>query len=316
MNNDRLKNTLVQTLNKELSGLRTSPLQRETMLQNALGGYRMKRKLTTGWVIALALLLFTATAFALVSHGLTWYYNNRLTAYREYESEKHAAIMENLMTDVPQTPVEDPEILVSVTETSWLPQQHILVVSIAASPKNPDAVELHPKWNLDADGSYVGKENLALYADDEEARGEHWLWTAKGFGPIDQMVAPGKQLLLFEADSVYFGAVELTGDMSSMDSYLAEDGTVCTVLEIHLEDYFDPSYADSVQQQIESDPGTGSYLLQRLRQVEYFRQALEEDEDGVITLTIPYTVTPYSENDEELYMGGRSGEMQFELKIR
>ena len=61
-----MKDLFQQTLNAELSGLRTSSLQRDQLYQNAVGGYKVKRKLTVGWVFALVLMLFTVTAVAAV----------------------------------------------------------------------------------------------------------------------------------------------------------------------------------------------------------------------------------------------------------
>lgn len=55
-----------QQLNAELSGLRTSSLQRDRLYQNAVGGYKVRRKLTVGWVFALVMMLFTVTAVAAV----------------------------------------------------------------------------------------------------------------------------------------------------------------------------------------------------------------------------------------------------------
>lgn len=270
----------------------------------------------TVMVFALVTALLCTTAFALVSQGLEWYYSNRFTAYQKYEPEKHNAIMKNLQTEVPQTPANDPEINISVTETSWSPEQNVLVVSIVASPIDPESTELHPMGNLDQDGSYVSKDDLALYAGDEEARAEHWLWTEDGHGPVNEMVAPGKQLLLLDADAIYLDDIHLLGDMSSTDAYVTEEGAVHTVLEIRMGDYFDPDFAEIIQQQIASSPDSAEYLTRRLAEVERFRQIIAEDEDGVVTLTIPYTVTAYTEDDELLYNGGRNGELHFDLKIR
>lgn len=66
MKDKQMKDLFQQTLNAELSGLRTSSLQRDQLYQNAVGGYKVKRKLTVGWVFALVLMLFTVTAVAAV----------------------------------------------------------------------------------------------------------------------------------------------------------------------------------------------------------------------------------------------------------
>lgn len=278
---------------------------------------RMKRMaFRTIAVFALVIAALCTTAFALVSQGLEWYYSNRFTAYQEYEPEKHNAIMEHLQTEVKQAPVNDPEISILIEETSWAPEQKILVISAVAAPANPETAELHPMWNLDADGAYVSKEHLGLYADDEEVRGEHWLWTASGYGPVKEMTAPGKALLLLDTGSICLDDIRLLGDMSSVDAYVTEEGAVHTVIEVRLEDFFDPAYADKVQAQIDSAPDSAEFWRSRLAEVERVRQIISEDEDGVLTLTLPYTVTAYSDDDEQLYHGGRQGEVHFEVKLR
>lgn len=267
-------------------------------------------------VIAVISVLLFSTAIALVSQGLEWYYSNRFTAYQQYEPEKHAAIMANLETEVPQKPVTDPDIHLAITETSWLPEQNTLIVSLTARAADPAAYELHPMFDLDTDGAYVGKENLPLYADEEEARSEHWLWTENGFGPVAEMVSPGKQLLLFEADAVYLGEHHLIGDMSSMDVYTADDGSIHTVLEVRMGEYFDPDTAASIAQQIAANPGNADFLIQHLAAIEQVQKILADDADGVITLRIPYTVTPFSEDDTQLYQGGRTGNVYFDVKLK
>lgn len=268
----------------------------------------------TVMVFALITVLLCTTAFALVTQGLEWYYNNRFTAYQEHEPEKHNAIMENLQTEVPQAPVNDPDVNISVAETSWSLEQNVLVVSLVASPVDPAATELHPMDHLDADGSYMGKDYPVEPGSEE--RNEHWLWTEAGHGPVAEMIAPGKQLLLLSGTNIYLDDIHLLGDMSSYDVYVSEDGAVHTVIEIRMEDFFDPAYADMAQEQIETYPDRADFWINRLAEVERFRQIINDDEDGVITLRIPYTVTAYSEDDDQLYYGGRDGEVQFELKIR
>ena len=61
-----MRRRIQESLNAELSGLRTSSLQRNILYQNAVWGYRAKRKLTAGWVLALTLMLLTVTAVAAV----------------------------------------------------------------------------------------------------------------------------------------------------------------------------------------------------------------------------------------------------------
>lgn len=266
-------------------------------------------------VFAIIAVLSCTTACALVSRGLEWYYNNRFTAYQEHEPDKYHAIISHLQTEVPQSAAQDPDIRISVDEVSWVPEDHILVVSVTAAAANPEACELHPMWNLDADGSYVGKEHLGEYAEDEEARGEHWLWTGHGYGPVAEMVAPGKQLLLLEAEEIRLEALRLLGDMSSTDAYVTEDGAVHVVIELRLAQFFDPTFPDTVAQRIKETPEYAANWQQLLSDWEHFQQLLRVHEDGVVTLTMPYTVTTYSEDDVALYTGGRKGEIQFDVKL-
>lgn len=266
-------------------------------------------------VFAIIAVLSCTTACALVSQGLEWYYNNRFTALPEHEPDKYHAIINHLQTAVPQSAAQDPDIRISVDEVSWVPEGHFLVVSVTAAAANPEAYELHPMWNLDADGSYVGKEHLADDDEDEEARGEHWLWTASGHGPVAEMVAPGKQLLLLEAEEIRLEDLRLLGDMSSTDAYVTEDGAVHVVIELHLAQYFDPAFPDTVAQRIQEAPEYAAPWQRELADWERFQQLLRAHEDGVVTLTLPYTVTTYSENDVALYTGGREGEIRFDVKL-
>ena len=48
MKRKQMREQIQKSLNAELSGLRTSPLQRDILYQNAVGGYKVKRKLTVG----------------------------------------------------------------------------------------------------------------------------------------------------------------------------------------------------------------------------------------------------------------------------
>ena len=71
MKNEVLAQALQHSINTALSGLRTSSLQRDQFYENALGGYKVKRKLTYGFMMALiilSMLAITTVAFAL-THG-------------------------------------------------------------------------------------------------------------------------------------------------------------------------------------------------------------------------------------------------------
>lgn len=85
MKDNQMKDLFQQALNAELSGLRTSSLQRDQLYQNAVGGYKVKRKLTVGFVFVLMLILVMATAMAI---GLSNYFDSFASleeSYGEYE---------------------------------------------------------------------------------------------------------------------------------------------------------------------------------------------------------------------------------------
>ena len=64
MKDKRLEQQLQGSLNAALSGLRTTSFQRERFFENATGGKKVKRKLTVGVIVALALMMTAVTALA------------------------------------------------------------------------------------------------------------------------------------------------------------------------------------------------------------------------------------------------------------
>ena len=64
MNHETMEERVRQALDAELSGLRTTPGERDRMYANVTGGTKVKRKLTMGLVLAIVLVLITAAAIA------------------------------------------------------------------------------------------------------------------------------------------------------------------------------------------------------------------------------------------------------------
>lgn len=239
----------------------------------------------TAALVLAAMLLLGTTAFALVSQGLDWYYDNRFTAYKELQPEKYDAIKKHLTSDVEQQGWSGDDVNISVTEMSWAEEANILVVSLTAEAVDPDTYELHPFYNLDADGAYVGEDGVIDPAEDGEDRAVHWLWTEKGFGPVEEMIAPGKTLLLLECGSILLENDH--GDlMNSWDEYVDENGRVHCVMEVEMDDE----------------------KMARMK-------AEDTDGDGTVTLCLTYRVVPYTEDDNELYLGGVHGTMRFQLPL-
>lgn len=241
--------------------------------------------LRTVVVFALVTVLLCSTAYALVSKGLEWYYNNRFSAYQENEPDKHQDIMDNLQTDIPQTRTDDPDVSVAVEEVSWAAEHGTLVVSVAATPVDPERYVIYAVDQLDEDGSYMGPDGPV--DPDSEERLEHWLWTNDGHGPVEEMIPAGKQLLLFEATRVLCGENNLMGDNYSYDVYTDEEGVCRAVIEYRVE-YLAPDYEERIRQKLAAYPDSEAYLLGELDKARQLREMLDASQDGVLTLTIPY----------------------------
>ena len=273
-------------------------------------------RLRAALIVAAVLALLCGIAYAVIMQGQAWYYNNRFTAYQEHEPQKHQAIMDSLQIVTRQEQTEGTPVRVTVQDAAWVPQEKLLTVSLRAVETDPQTQELHPMWNLDPDGSYVGDDAEAL-AEDEEARSKHWLLTEKGFGPVREMMNDGsKELLLFEADRVLLGtpdnAVEILGNGSSMDSFVGEDGAVITVLKMEL-----PWMDEGYEAQIMALEGMEEAQKERLvAQARAAREALSAQNGGELSLCVPYEVFPYVEDDDEaLYTGGVKGWVSFRIRV-
>lgn len=283
-----------------------TPPSFDERMRRTLNGLQEKKQpsflsLRRAVLLGFALVVVCSTAVALVSQGLNWYYSNRFITYQYVEPERYNAIINHLQSDVEQTGTEDDEIDIAVTEVSWAQEQKVMVVEITAVARDPQHMELHPMDNLDADAAYVGKGNLNKYPNDDEAREEHWLWTENGFGPVDEMIAPGKELLLINCGWVYLDGELFIGDMSSEDSYVREDGSVHFVIEVRMDHLLQTAQAEDFENDHDA------------RLAEKLQKGVEQ---GELTLTIPYTVHHYSEDDDQLYQEGRKGEISFTVKIQ
>lgn len=180
-----------------------------------------KRIMAVPVLVVLLVLLVGGAAYAAVSEVMNWYYTNRFDI-RERYPEQYETMMNHVITDIPQEQSKDDTIIVRVPEAIWVPEDGTRSISAIAAPINPDEVELHPLWNLDADGSYVGSSyDPDTLEEGSEDRPDHWLWTEKGCGPVLEMMEdPSKQLLLIDFTSFY-----------SLDALDYENGSVLFMLE-------------------------------------------------------------------------------------
>ncbi len=284
------------------------------------------KKITLRAVLAAALitLLIGGIAYAAISLGQEWYFNNRFTAYQEHEPEKHRAIMDNLTKDILQENRGEAAELVSlkVQDASWSKEQKVLTVSYSAQVKDPAKDEMYALWELDQDGSWA----LQLDPDDPDSRTEHWLFAPHAQGiPRDVMKDPAKRLLLMDyAGDVYIGDSGVMMPMWMSDILSREEGPVICLQEFDLKQLEDAeirkNYENRATPQGWDKADYEKYLRDEearlLKRAGEMRGALAAgiDGDGFLSLRFPYKVWMY---DLEKNEPGRSldGEIVFKVKM-
>ncbi len=220
-----------------------------------------KMMLTPALAFVLVLML-TTTAVAATSQVLEWYYANR---FINVQPDERDAILSHVKLPIAQSCSENADFDAVIQEVSWVSESKRLIVALNVAPKDAEAMELHHMLSLDTDGSYVGGD-APLGTEDGEDRGDHWLWTGKGFGPVrDMMTDPSKPLYLVDVDMS--ASPGDAGRMQSLDAYDAGNGSVQFILEYDLQDI-----------------------------------AHDADTAG---LTISYYTVAYTEDDAALYNTGR-----------
>ena len=284
------------------------------------------KRITLRAVLAAALitLLIGGIAYAAISLGQEWYFNNRFTAYQEHEPEKHRAIMDNLTKDILQENRGEAAELVSlkVQDASWSKEQKVLTVSYSAQVKDPAKDEMYALWELDQDGSWA----LQLDPDDPDSRTEHWLFAPHAQGiPRDVMKDPAKRLLLMDYEGeVYIGDSGVMMPMWMSDILSREEGPVICLQEFDLKQLEDAeirkNYENRSTPQGWDKADYEKYLRDEearlLKRAGEMREALAAgiDGDGFLSLRFPYKVWMY---DLEKNEPGRflDGEIVFKVKM-
>lgn len=222
-----------------------------------------KRNMMFTPVLALILILMLATtAVAAASQVLEWYYANRFTNVQPGERE---TVLSHVQQPVTQTQSENADFDATVQEVSWMADARRLIVALNVAPKAPETIELHHMLSLDTDGAYVGGD-APVGAEDGEDRGDHWLWTEKGYGPVREMMYdPNKALHLVDVDMAASPCE--SGRMISLDAYDAGNGSVQFILEYDLSG-------------VPADT-------------------------AAVELLIPYCTVAYTEDDDVLYRTGK-----------
>lgn len=262
----------------------------------------VKKKLMYTPVLAIVLVLLLATvAVAATSQVLEWYYANRFTAI---DPAMRDSILTNAKAPLTQTQDENDLFDASVQEVSFAAEEKLLVITLNVAPKAPESTELHPMWNLDADGSYVGGD-APLGTGDDEDRGDHWLWTKKGFGPVkDMMLDPDKTLYLVETghpglELGWHGDANCVGLAAAMDAFTLEDGSVQFVFEYQMDELTE-AYEKKV---LNNTALTEDEAAKRIANLRAQREVIQRG--GELLLSIPYFTVDYREDDAYLYLEGK-----------
>ena len=286
------------------------------------------KRITLRAVLAAALitLLIGGIAYAAISLGQEWYFNNRFTAYQEHEPEKYRAIMDNLTKDIIQENRGEAAELVSlkVQDVSWSKEQKVLTLSYSAEVKDPGRDEMYALWELDQDGLWGSEETEE---DDPESRTEHWLFAPHAQGiPRDVMKDPAKRLLLMDYEGdVYIGDSGVMMPMWMSDTLSREEGPVICLQEFDLKQLEDAeikkNYEDRAVPQGWDKADYEKYLRDEearlLKRAGEMRKALEEGigEDGFLSLRFPYKVWFYDLEKNEPG-GSAAGELLFKVKAK
>ena len=267
------------------------------------------KKLTVRTILIAAAITLAVSgiAYAVITLGQEWYYNTRFTAYQQNEPDKHQAIMDSMQTDIPQESNGTAANLVDVKvqDASWAGERQVFTLSLTASAKDTGKYELHSLSEMDGDGLYAA----SIDSGDPESRNVHWLWTSKGYGlPNDVMADPDKRLLLIDLmRDLYIGetATVLPGYMT--DVFTTDEGPVMAVHEYDLK-LADTAEVEKMFRDIEIPEGIDEALFildnkqqkERLMlQAEAAKQAIEDNTDGegYLSLRLPYSIIPF-QNDE------------------
>ena len=245
-------------------------------------GKIMKKKISAGLVFALILILVTVASIAAsVVYDLKWWYSERTAAPDEEMIQK---IVENRVENPEQKQGEDNLVNIMVQETAMVPEKGTVTIAYKITPKDPEHYELHNLYELDVDGAYMGKDYVPPEDADEELeeRNYHMMWRSNPdgednrIGPVMEMMDDSSKHLLF---------IDLQYDKTSPDPGLAS-----------MDEFRTPE-------------GEVIYM------VEYRQHLLNNEFSPEITCTVAYRVVEYTEDmaDEELYLGGTTGQLTFNL---
>lgn len=312
-----------KAVSNSLSHVQEDPWLTQRVLANAKGEEPVVKKVSTTFILAMAILAIAATALAAgIIYNQNWYYNdNNGRVLKENNPVAYEAILAN-MTENPEQSQSDSDLVdVVIQDVSWAPEAEMLTISFRASVKDPAHYELHGMWALDTDGGYIGEGGSTTVTDDSEDRAMHWLWRTfdteeytgpRHYGPPTEMMDDGnKKLLLIETNeiSLFDGTLDVFG---SMDMLRTPEGDIVFVEEVSL-DWMSEEYDQKMKEYGEQHPDMSDYANARIAAAQAVRAKIA---DGTIPCRLTYTVVEYTEgmDDQELYTGGEHGKIDFIIR--
>lgn len=171
MTNNKMQAAVRQKLDSELSALRTSHMQRESLYATATGGIKVKKKLTLGLVIALILFLTTITALAMEMTGigvLDWLYR------RDTERE--------MTTTVPVVTGDTEHRTASLEVRELITDGYGVYLSLAVTPKEEGTLFL----SNHTDPYWTKATELGFPTDDPEQTIAEWA-AANGYQKLKEI---------------------------------------------------------------------------------------------------------------------------------
>lgn len=293
-----------QELRRELQNLYGSvPPETHCAFMDALVQSERKRKpmkkIAFTPVIVLILVLSLGTvAFAATTEVLKWYYENR---FENYPADDRSAVLENVQSEVLQQQDDNAGFIAVVQEYAWVAEKGRLIVTMNVATKDPE-IELHPMWNLDPDGSYVGGELPETNSDGED-RSEHWLWTEKGFGKVEEMMDdPAKTLHLVDLHEAQLGTHEDGSELAisgGVDAFRQADGSVQFVIEFNLRESLSENQEQEYRKRLSAD-----IAEKQIERIQATRESILNC-GGKLNISIPYYTVAYTSDDTVLYVTGR-----------
>ncbi len=279
----------------------------------------MKKKISTGLVFALVLVLLAAAAIAAgLGYNLEWWYTKR---NGEVDPAALQAMIDHRVENPDQQQAADDLVDVSIREISLVPESGTLVAFIQAAVKDPEHFELHSTYALDVDAAYVGPGGDPDPGEDGEDRAAHWLWVSdpdpespSRRGPVPQMMDDSsKRLLLIECTGITTPDGANVLGYPSLDEFRTPEGEVVYVLEFSPE-WLSEEY-DRQQEAFGAEyPNMKEYTDGKIAKARAARNTLAGEG---IPCVLQYRVVEYTEgmDDEVLYQGGTAGQVEFAIRL-